>query len=436
MDQIYCSREPWDSILGVNRPNGTSRTWNYMEDDKLDYPYTITKEMTLHLVNNPGMNHPGHSSISYEDSEVKFSDIEIHDIEDKYHVYPIRVHNHTYFQKNINTGFSCISPKVLEDVKNKKALIVVECASEGKYTDIAGTELKIIERWRIKAELPPFSVIVLSGNVLCEKIASTHNLQIKTYPVWEGFLNFFPIPEEYKGNDKLIPFKPVDSQKYFLSFNRQPRVHRILLTYLLWSSGIIDKGKVSIKFPPLSNDFSGKLKSEYFSYNRYKKFHRLGDRKLDIGLDNNLAFTNPTELYENTFISVVTETLHDIGTVFFSEKTWKPISLGHPFILVSSPNSLEYLRNLGFKTFSRWINEDYDSERDLGKRVVMINREIKKITTLSDNDLIKIRKEMEPILAHNKKLFFKYFNEYSDENGVNFHGVRHVIQEFKSLING
>lgn len=435
MDRIYCSREPWDSILGTNRPNGTSRTWNFMENGELDYPHTITKHMAVDAINNPSKLFPQHSTIFHKDDKVEFCDIEIHDIGDKYHIYPIRVHNHTYFQKNINIGFSCISPKVIEDVKNNKALIIVECCSEGKYTDIPGTELKIIERWRIKSELPPYSVVVLNGNLLSEKIVENNGMKLKVYPIWEGFLNFFPIPEEYKDNDKLIPFNPVDSQKYFLSFNRQPRVHRILLTYLLWSSGIIDKGKVSLKFPPLSEDFSGKLKNEFFSYTRYKKFHRLGDRELDSKLDKNLAFTNPTALYESTFISVVTETLADLGTIFFSEKTWKPISLGHPFILVGSPNSLGYLKTLGFKTFDKWIKEDYDSEIDLGKRAILINKEIKKITSLSDQELIDIRREMEPTLLHNKNLFFKYYNDYCDEKGTNFFGVRYVVEEVKTLTN-
>ena len=54
----------------------------------------------------------------------------------------------------------------------------------------------------------------------------------------------------------------------------------------------------------------------------------------------------------------------DKGTIFISEKTWKPIMVGHPFIMVGNKNNLKFLKDLGYKTFDKWIDESYDDIED------------------------------------------------------------------------
>jgi hypothetical protein len=62
--------------------------------------------------------------------------------------------------------------------------------------------------------------------------------------------------------------------------------------------------------------------------------------------------------YYNTSISIVSETTQ---TEFFpTEKTYKSLMLGHPFILYGGRNSLTKLHQLGFETFGNDIDESYD----------------------------------------------------------------------------
>jgi hypothetical protein len=91
-------------------------------------------------------------------------------------------------------------------------------------------------------------------------------------------------------------------------------------------------------------------------------------------LNYNLAVNITKEDYEKTFVSVVTETLTLPNTLFFSEKIWKPIMVGHPFLLLGNQHSLRYLKDLGYKTFDKWFNEDYDSKFDSDTRARMIAR--------------------------------------------------------------
>jgi hypothetical protein len=65
-----------------------------------------------------------------------------------------------------------------------------------------------------------------------------------------------------------------------------------------------------------------------------------------------------------------------------TEKTNKPIACCKPFIAFSTPYFLEDVRQLGFETFSPYIDESYDTETDNQKRLNMIVDEIERITNL------------------------------------------------------
>ena len=75
-------------------------------------------------------------------------------------------------------------------------------------------------------------------------------------------------------------------------------------------------------------------------------------------------------LYTNTFVSLIAET-QDIrypkqhGPNFFiTEKTARTMYNYHPFIILSNVNYLKNLKSLGYKTFSNYCDESYDSEED------------------------------------------------------------------------
>ena len=73
----------------------------------------------------------------------------------------------------------------------------------------------------------------------------------------------------------------------------------------------------------------------------------------------------------------------------------------HPFILVSIPKSLEVLRELGYKTFSPWINESYDLEEDDNTRMLMLVDEIERLTNLSSQELEEFLIAMKEICLYN-----------------------------------
>ena len=98
-----------------------------------------------------------------------------------------------------------------------------------------------------------------------------------------------------------------------------------------------------------------------------------------------------------------------------SEKVYRCIEAEIPFIYVSYPYALDYFRSLGFKSFSPFINEDYDKEEDAKKRLYKIFTEIKRLSEIPFNQLKKQIQDLEPIFEHNLKTLSENHNKTQDD---------------------
>lgn len=66
------------------------------------------------------------------------------------------------------------------------------------------------------------------------------------------------------------------------------------------------------------------------------------------------------EPYIDTYFSLVTETVFDYPYSLRSEKIYKPIAMGHPFVVVANRGFYRDLHNMGFKTYHTLIDESFD----------------------------------------------------------------------------
>lgn len=124
--------------------------------------------------------------------------------------------------------------------------------------------------------------------------------------------------------------------------------------------------------------------------------------------------------YQTHALDVVLETLFDDTRIHLTEKTLRPIACGKPFILVSTPGALEYLRRYGFKTFGSLINEEYDHIIDPVKRLQSIINTMDEISKIPTVQKMSLYNELHRIAEHNKKWF------WSDEFSTN------LIDEFST----
>ena len=108
--------------------------------------------------------------------------------------------------------------------------------------------------------------------------------------------------------------------------------------------------------------------------------------------------------YRNYFIEIVVES-DILSSNWITEKTVKNLYVGKPFIVMCAPGTLTRIQSRGFKTFSPWINESYDSIENIHDRIEAIKREIDRIAAMSLEQLHQMHLDMMPILEHNRKKY-------------------------------
>lgn len=127
--------------------------------------------------------------------------------------------------------------------------------------------------------------------------------------------------------------------------------------------------------------------------------------------DNN-ALEN---IYNDVFCDVVTESRYAQPTANYSEKVYQPMWYKKPYILVAPPYTLTELKKQGFKTFSDFWDESYDSEENHEQRMFKIFEVIDFINNKSIEDLRIMYESMKPILSHNYNLLKQILPEVSKQ---------------------
>ena len=90
------------------------------------------------------------------------------------------------------------------------------------------------------------------------------------------------------------------------------------------------------------------------------------------------------------------------GGAFLTEKTFKPIKYGQPFVIVGSPGSLAALRKLGYRTFDHAIDNSYDLLENNTQRWQQTLRTIQQI---QQQDMNAWFQRCVDDIKHNQQLF-------------------------------
>lgn len=122
----------------------------------------------------------------------------------------------------------------------------------------------------------------------------------------------------------------------------------------------------------------------------------------DVTYDN-INYQYHDESYWN--ITPTTQYNYEPFRISINEKHFKPIVAMQPFIMLAEPKTLEFLKQSGYRTFSNWIDESYDDTLCDATRMNKIIEEVRKLNTLTHNELSDMLKDMLPTLIHNAELY-------------------------------
>jgi hypothetical protein len=336
----------------------------------------------------------------------------------------------------LHTDEELIVSEIVEQYNQGKRIFVYECLREGLVLPVM---LKFF-RITTKINLPDASFIWLTGDPNGKKIVEDYwfkRIPKKPFQVWGAY--YF----EYLAHHTFLKYSkeytPGPREKTFLCYNNILRPARVeFLEQMLKHDLVKDSyysfiggsrgttttnGLLAILAAKGTTTTNGLL--DTIDTNLYPNIHNnkeilpliLGNTKAD-----DLPWSPELEpedymFFENSYFSVVTETLYYqenltpnqlhaehvpalIG-LFLTEKTYKPIAMKHPFILLAPAHSLRMLRERGYKTFSPFIDESYDEIENDTLRLQAVVEEVKR---LSKSDLVEFTYQIKDIVEHNEKI--------------------------------
>jgi hypothetical protein len=360
----------------------------------------------------------------------------INSLNDSKYIIPIAVAYHPNDWTDLVNGkpaekqsiFECINSIYLNDLRNGRAMLLIDQSVEGYHTDW-------LWQWFHKKcseyNIQPQAIMYVTGDQSSsdnyDRWTIDNNVVDKLNILPSTTLSFY-INQTYVNRglnitfDKVLNYKKENSSKVYLydCTNFRPRPQRIFNYLHLENAGLVPYGNISIGTHP---EWETKLTKEQLS-----EYHLPIDLNTTI-TPRNINQVTPTdstryyefverildEVYLNSWVSVITESSYfDYEhSVFISEKTFKPIACMQPFIIVGSKHTLKYLRKLGYKTFEGFIDESYDDLDDRERFLGIVNS-LEKIKNIKDK--AAWYESMQNILEHNHKLFLSIHTQQFQEH--------------------
>lgn len=127
--------------------------------------------------------------------------------------------------------------------------------------------------------------------------------------------------------------------------------------------------------------------------------------------------------YQNFALDIVSETVFHYPYPCITEKTLRPICEKRMFIILGPYKILDYLKSIGFETFSDIINEDYDNIQDPELRFLAVVDSVKKFCDI-ELDIVK------NYMIQNKDKFEHNFNLLSNYRDLELTRLNYLLDNF------
>ena len=346
-------------------------------------------------------------------------------------IYPIILADNNIFNRNETIE---IPQNLAEYIRLGNAKLVFCYLLEGHFGSIDSHYVwlsNLSKKYGFKKE----NILILTGNMLANEIhqqlVSSNIVEdnFTIYPfAWFGHHIFFheggwKLNTDVKTSayesffNSLNENRTLKKELPFLSFNRLAKVHRACIFAELRTNPLF-KDKYIVSFGNIQTlkaqetitfveMISRDIREDYkYGKERLIEFFKTHDQDSHFTYDcsdfeNNKAEVLNKEAHSRTFVNIVNESLTNERSIFFSEKTFKPIFMCQPFILFGNPYSLKKLREMGNRTFDKWWDESYDLETDFTRRLEKIVSIMIEIASWDLDKLYEITNEMEEVLFHN-----------------------------------
>jgi hypothetical protein len=175
-----------------------------------------------------------------------------------------------------------------------------------------------------------------------------------------------------------------------------------LLDKSLWSYNSVNLDQDDYDANPIEVDVldSGlrKLMHDFVSNGPYRCDFLNQDQQ------NNHHYVN-IDLYTKSYFQIVLETHFDAdqsGGAFITEKTWKPIKFGQPFVVIGPAGTLAALRTAGYSVFDDVLDNTYDTIENNTERYIAVRN---LLLSMQQHGVADLFKKCQTGIKHNQQNF-------------------------------
>jgi hypothetical protein len=236
---------------------------------------------------------------------------------------------------------------------------------------------------------------------------------------WKSLYYFFhgwAALDWYRGYDKTFLVTPLLQRKIAKTFVAPNRIvagerqHRLEMLYHIFKNNLLNNHISCPAVCPAENisiqDAVKPLSTKYPDIESV-----FANQKLPInfkGETDHPMHSCWLSLFDESaesLLYLVTETVATGRRHHLTEKTFKPIAMGMPFVIVGTRGSLEYLRSYGFRTFDGIWDESYDDAEDDVRieRIASLLRSLDELPTDSKQQLFD---QCQGVIEHNWNHFY------------------------------
>jgi hypothetical protein len=242
---------------------------------------------------------------------------------------------------------------------------------------VVGCEYNEVFEFFVKYPIPNFHIIYWSTFLL----SHNHNNFTTLYPNQERRINKY-------------------FQHLFICYNNKTRYHRCEMMDELCKRDLLKNNLYS--WVDTTNNSQGRENLGF-----YEEFECFDNQQLKIDdfNENTKEFTD--KLFNmNCFINIVTES--DIDALFITEKTYRQLLIGQPFLSLCAKDTHKTLKGYGFELYDEIFDYSFDSDPNYKNRIKGIIDNIERLKGKDYNELYKL---IENKVEHNVKLCYKMLNE-------------------------
>lgn len=232
---------------------------------------------------------------------------------------------------------------------------------------------------------------------------------------WYTIFSFYSFLSRYS----IVIDKPRPTiNKHFISLHNRPNWYRQQIFYHFNELELLDKSYFSYLFDTkwvsnngsdnenIFNNIDKNIPGLYPELSRESLFKSLPYKNfVEENMQKDTNFLSAQPFYNSAAVAIEAETYvidYTEGNPGFTEKTFKPLIFGNPFLLYSGANSLSLLKSMGFETYSNIIDETYDTIKPYHHRLKFILDEVTRLSNLDLQELSLMIQSVDDVIEHNQ----------------------------------